>query len=232
MYEDIDGRQPSMPWKSHVLDAVLSAMGDLAGRLTPSPLPVGTARDASLVFAETACGWTKLRAATLPGLSEWAARNLDRLAEAEREAPQAVRGQTLVHMDIRADNVLLAGDSVYFVDWPHAAVGVLWLDLVLFAPSVAIQGGPRPAALLERSHAAKWVGDERLTAAVVSMAGYFVRQSLLPPPPGLPTLRGIPGRTGPRCMRLGHRAHRVVVTPDRREWQRIASGVDRPTRWG
>ena len=36
------------------------------------------------------------------------------------------------------------------VDWPHARIGAAWVDLLWFAPSVAMQGGPAPNELLRR----------------------------------------------------------------------------------
>jgi Ser/Thr protein kinase RdoA (MazF antagonist) len=100
----------------------------------------------------------------------------------------------LLHADIRADNLLLtsqavAGDRVMVVDWPHACRGAAFVDLVGFAPSVAMQGGPGPAELLARSGAGRNVSRESLAAVVCALAGYFTERSLQPPPPGLPTVR-------------------------------------------
>jgi hypothetical protein len=75
------------------------------------------------------------------------------------------------------------------VDWPHACRGAAFVDLVAFAPSVAMQGGPEPAGLLARSHAGRNVSRESLAAVVCAVAGYFTERSLQPPPPGLPTVR-------------------------------------------
>jgi Ser/Thr protein kinase RdoA (MazF antagonist) len=96
----------------------------------------------------------------------------------------------LLHADIRADNLLLTRDGVMVVDWPHACRGAAFVDLVFFAPSVAMQGGPEPAALLGRSRAGRAASREALAAVVCALAGYFTERSLRPAPPGLPTLRG------------------------------------------
>jgi len=100
----------------------------------------------------------------------------------------------LLHADIRADNLLLTGDGgagnrVMVVDWPHACRGAAFVDLVAFAPSVAMQGGPEPAELLARSRAGQNVSRESLAAVVCALAGYFTERSLQPAPPGLPTVR-------------------------------------------
>jgi hypothetical protein len=75
------------------------------------------------------------------------------------------------------------------VDWPHACRGAAVADLVFFAPSVAMQDGPEPAALLARSRAGRAASRDALAALVCAVAGFFTEGSLQPPPPGLPTLR-------------------------------------------
>ncbi len=195
-FEDIEGRSPRQPWDADELDRVVRACVRLSDALTPSPLPAGTAREASRLFADSICGWRRLAAAPHDGLDSWSARNLQRLARLEEEAPAAVQGNTLIHMDIRADNVLLTGRRVYFVDWPHAAVGAAWVDLVAFAPSVAMQGGPDPEDLLSTHGAARAADRDAVTAAIAALAGFFTAQSLLPPPPGLPGLRAFQAAQG------------------------------------
>jgi len=54
----------------------------------------------------------------------------------------SAEGNTLLHVDIRADNLLIAGDRVLVVDWPHSAIGDTWIDLLFFLPSVAMQPPP------------------------------------------------------------------------------------------
>jgi aminoglycoside phosphotransferase (APT) family kinase protein len=75
------------------------------------------------------------------------------------------------------------------VDWPHAHVGQPWVDLIWFAPSVAMQGGPHPEDLLRRYPPARDADPAALDAVVAAVAAYFTAGSLLPPLPGLPTLR-------------------------------------------
>lgn len=73
-----------------------------------------------------------------PELDDWSQRHLEQLAELEAEAANAVEGNTLLHFDVRADNVLLSNEQVWFFDWPHAHTGAAWVDAVGFAPSVAM----------------------------------------------------------------------------------------------
>lgn len=188
-YEDVDGRQPALPWRAGELERVLDALARLTRRLTPSPLPAdvaGRAGDSSLFSRHW---WEQLRRERPAGLDEWSARHLDRLAALEAGAAAAVAGETLLHCDVRADNLLLTPDRVLVVDWPHARIGAAWVDVVCFAPSVAMQGGPPPEALLRRHPAGSGAAAEPVTAAIVALAGAFTHWSLQPPPPGLPTLR-------------------------------------------
>ena len=75
------------------------------------------------------------------------------------------------------------------VDWPWACRGAAFTDLVLFAPSVAMQGGPQPADLIAMSRCGRAAATRAVTALVCAMAGYVTEQSQQPPPPGLPTIR-------------------------------------------
>jgi len=47
---------------------------------------------------------------------------------------------------VRADNLLIADDKVFVLDWPWARTSASWIDLLLMAPGVAMQGGPAPGA--------------------------------------------------------------------------------------
>jgi hypothetical protein len=52
-----------------------------------------------------------------------------------------------------------------------------------------MQGGPEPAALLARSRLGQDASPDAVRAVVCAMAGFFTASALMPPPPGLPTLR-------------------------------------------
>ena len=103
---------------------------------------------------------------------------------------------TLLHQDVRADNLLLTDRGVMVVDWPHARVGQPWIDLLWFAPSVAMQGGPDPETLLRRFGPAADADPEAIDAVLTAIAGFFTVGSLLPDPPGLPTLRAFQAAQG------------------------------------
>jgi hypothetical protein len=105
-------------------------------------------------------------------------------------------GDTLLHSDVRADNLLLAPDGMIVVDWPHACRGAAFVELVLFAPSVAMQGGPELGELLCMSRAGRSSQRQSVAAILCAMAGYFTCQALRPSPPGLPTVRAFQATQG------------------------------------
>lgn len=189
-FEDVEGRQPSLPWRADELDQVLETMEALAADLTPSPLRPPLVADAAEAFGGVDdLSWASLVAVPDPALDPWSSRHLEGLASLEASAGEAARGDTLQHFDIRADNLLLSADGVRIVDWPHAHLGQPWVDLVWFAPSVTMQGGPVPEDLVRRYPPARAADPAALDAVVVAVAAYFTSASLLPPLPGLPTLR-------------------------------------------
>ena len=194
--EDVDGRHPVVPWRDHELDLVLTALDRMAEALTPAPAAImPTAPAIAEYLGADFTGWRTLSGT--PGddrLDPWSRARLAELAALEATWTTHAAGDTLLHADIRADNLLLTGEGiaserVMVVDWPHACRGAAFVDLVGFAPSVAMQGGPGPAELLARSRAGRNVSRESLAAVVCALAGYFTERSLQPPPPGLPTVR-------------------------------------------
>lgn len=198
-FADIEGKHPAQPWQPDELKRVLDAMVAMSAALTPSPVAIGMVPTTSDHFVRDINGWQKLRqadAAQLDKLDAWSARHLDALAKVEAGVSAAVTGNTLVHMDIRADNMLLTPDQVWIVDWPHAAIGAAWVDMICFAPSVTMQGGPPPEDILAHHPASRTANPDDITAAVVATAGYFTYKALQPPPPGLPTVRAFQAAQG------------------------------------
>jgi aminoglycoside phosphotransferase (APT) family kinase protein len=191
-FEDVDGRHPTLPWQEDDLDLVVRSLREMSDLLTPSPIESQTA---SSRFAGPIQGWQRALARREDRLDPWALRNLRRLAELEALAPAAAAGETLLHFDMRADNLLIAGGKVYVIDWPSASIGATWVDWAGMAPSVTMQGGPPPQVFFDRFHVSG-VDPGEIDAVLCSLAGYFVVGALEPPPPGLPTVRAFQGAQG------------------------------------
>jgi Phosphotransferase enzyme family len=185
----IDGRPPAHPWDRPELLAAVRALDALHDALTPTP--VVDAPRAAERLRPLFGGWAELAALAEPpeGLDEWSARHRSRLAELESGWPDAIAGSTLLHGDVRSDNMLITRAGVVFVDWPHACVGAPVFDLVAWAPSVELEGGPAPEELFALSASGSEVDHGVVVPLVAAFSGFLVRHSLHPPPPGLPTLR-------------------------------------------
>ncbi|HYX85629.1 MAG TPA: phosphotransferase [Gaiellales bacterium] len=192
VYEDIEGRQPILPWRPDELRLVLDAVTQLAEALTPTPIEV---EPLALAHADTFDGLRRLRdlrrsGDPLAGIDPWLLRNLARLAEWEARWGALAAGETLLHVDPRADNLIFTPDGrVVVVDWPHAAVGAAWVDLLCMLPSVAMQGGPEPWEVFDDHPVARRADPEAVTAMLCGLTGLFVANGREPDPPGLPTLR-------------------------------------------
>jgi len=187
-FEDVAGAQPALPWRPGELGRVLEMVAAMATALTPAPAGIPLLGDR---LRDDLVGWRRLAAGAddLKGLDPWAARHLDRLADLEAGWPEATEGPTLLHSDLRADNLLLTPTRVVAVDWPGASVGAPWVDLLLLLPSVAMQGGPDPEPTFAAHPVSSDADPRAVTTALAAWAGFLVGGSRLPTPPGLPTLR-------------------------------------------
>ena len=111
--EYVAARTPHRPWRAEDLDALLDSLEVVADVLTPPPpgLDLDTAADD---FAPLLEGWPALRERRTD-------LGAERLAEAEalaRRYAEVVGGDTLVHTDIRSDNVLIDPDGRALIcDW-------------------------------------------------------------------------------------------------------------------
>jgi len=192
VFEDVDGRHPATPWLPAELEAVLETLTSLSRRMTPAPVPfLRTAADA---LGEDLAGWTRLWHDPPAALDPWAGDRLDLLAELGERAQAALDGDSLVHSDVRADNLLIREDgSVVVIDWPWACTGPAWLDPLMLLVNVNLFGGHDVDALL-----ARWVDvdPDVATEVLAGLAGYFTDAARRPAPVGLPTLRQFQAEQG------------------------------------
>ena len=199
-FEAVHGRSPVLPWRPDDLVRVLAALDRLAGT---APVQPNALEPVTRTLAGHLTGWRSLAqepseylhgAAAAGGeVGAWVLAHLDELVRLEEQWPGAAAGDALVHGDLRADNVILAADRCWLVDWPHAALGAPWLDLVLMLPSVAMQGGGDPGTIFRSQRVSAGVDDDRLRAVLAALAGYFTYSALQPAPRGIPNLRAFQG---------------------------------------
>jgi aminoglycoside phosphotransferase (APT) family kinase protein len=106
----------------------------------------------------------------------------------------------LVHGDLRADNILLTPHQVVFVDWPHARVGAPWLDLLFLLPSAAATGTD-PEEVWAAYPPGRAADRDAVTAVLVALTGFFLHQSVLPPPKNLERVRAFQRVQGEAALR-------------------------------
>lgn len=188
VFDEIDGRQPTEPWTYDDLDVVIPAVTSLSQHVVSDDALQSVQDRHRTVFR----GWRRLASddGNLSRIDTWALEHLDALAEIESSWEDAAGGDCLLHADLRADNILIdpAGD-VWFVDWPWACAGAEFVDLVMMLPSIGLGGGPSPSTVVERYGLFGDVERDALVSVVAAVAGFMVRSSLDPAPPGLPLLR-------------------------------------------
>lgn len=189
-FEDVEGRNPALPWTHDDLGRVLEAMTVLADSLSPSPIE---GQQISDTMADEFSLWSQaLEITTLAQLeqvSPWCAAHLEQLCDLEPHWREAARGQSLQHFDLRADNIILAKDRVVFVDWTHAGLGAAWVDLLGMLPSVLMHGGHDAEQIVTSHPLTRSVEPGAITAVLSALTSYFVIGSFRPAPEGLPTVR-------------------------------------------
>ncbi|MBT0768852.1 phosphotransferase [Kineosporia sp. J2-2] len=198
--EDVEGTQPALPWRTDQLRQVLTGLERLAPALTPAPPQAPPLQE---TMKDDFTGWNAFAAdpSRLDRFGPWPVTELDRLTALEARWPEAARGDTLLHADLRADNLLLTpAGEVVLVDWPHAAVGAAWCDVLFMMPSVLAAarpaGGLDPETLWAEFGPARSAARDDVDAVLAALTGYFLFHSTLPAPKNLTGLREFQAEQG------------------------------------
>jgi hypothetical protein len=190
IFEDIDGHTPDLPWSEEALVATFAALDAVAASATPCPIP--NLETFAERHVDSFANFRRLAAgdSLVERVDPWTRRHLDLLARLEDEFAPASAGETLLHSDVRADNLLIRPDgAIMLVDWPHACVGASWVDKVCFIPSIGIQGGPSPTEMEATLDPLADADPDAVNRVLAGLTGLFMVHGLWPDPPGLPTLR-------------------------------------------
>ncbi|WP_037969303.1 phosphotransferase family protein [Streptosporangium amethystogenes] len=191
IFEDLDGRHPDLSPGSADVPAVVTAVSGLVELLTPSPLsdlPSASTTRVSLLH-----GWRELVTCPPADLGGWERRHLCDLSELETHWAQHADGSTLIHGDIRPDNMIAtAGEVVFVVDWAQPSRGAAWQDIADLVPHMIMAGHSPVSAEKTLIGVPAWdfALPEVITSYAASFAGYWTRMSRQPAPPGVPNLRG------------------------------------------
>lgn len=176
LLEDLSRAVWPPPWSRERVDQVVAALAAIAATSPPPDLPLLTASRGRLV------SWDQVAEDPAPFLSlglcsrSWLETALPSLLAAEAAA--VLDGDSLVHLDVRSDNLCFVGDRAVLVDWNQACRGNAKVDVAGWLPSLAAEGGPAPLTIM---------ADEPELAAL--MCGYFAARAGLPPPEGAPRVR-------------------------------------------
>jgi aminoglycoside phosphotransferase len=199
-FQVIPGHVPELRDKAQ-LETVLAACARMAELLDPAPVAVPSIEQA---WGNDFDAWQRMHQRGHPeGLEtygQWLPDAVQRLARMEAGWREAAHGTALLHGDLRADNMILTPTGeVFVVDWPEACIGSSWVDLVTALPSFAM--ADVDAESIARSHPlTAEVAAGELNAVLAAIAGYFVSKSLLPSPPGLPTVRAFQRAQGRQAL--------------------------------
>ena len=180
--EYVEARNPRRPWRPDELRPVLAMLADASAALTPPP--EGLRLDTLVEeFAEWPGYWEHLRA-TRPGLP-----HLEDAAGLAARFAEAAAGDTLVHTDVRDDNVLLCTDGrVLLCDWNWPVAGAAWLDTLFMLI------GPRGDGLdveqeLATNPLTRDLPRDHVDIMLALVTGYFLKSADDPVPPTSPHVR-------------------------------------------
>ncbi len=184
--EYVEARNPRRPWRADELDSCLDTLETVADVLTPAPASLELDTIGS-DFADLPGLWEHLRATPprLPGL----ARHLEEAATLAAGFLDVCGGTTVVHTDVRDDNVLLCGDGrALLCDWNWPALGADWIDTVFLLI------GPRGDGLdveqvLATRRLTRDVPAATIDRTLAVLVGYFLKSAGDPVPPTSPYVR-------------------------------------------
>lgn len=121
----VEGCPPRRPWRPDQLKLVLAKFAETAPALAQVPAGLDLEPLADHLLARV--DWRLQRIRDRDGDSDWL-RTVERLSA---DGHTLLGGDSVVHMDLRDDNVLIGTDGrVWFVDWNWPVVGAAWVDVI------------------------------------------------------------------------------------------------------
>ncbi len=185
LLEDIEGRHP-VPWTLADAQLVTTAISQRVEAFTPSPWPEAERlEDAPRMRTSW---WTQATESLLPS---WVRAHRRHLIALEERVPAAVRGQTLCHRDVLAENLLLTpSGAVVFVDWAWASQGAAWIDTMnLICGIVTDRYDIDADGLIRASPQTRETEADILTAYLANAAGSAYVKAQQSGPQNIPALQ-------------------------------------------
>ncbi len=197
--EHVAARTPSRPWALAELRRCLDLLEDAAAILTPVPAGLRLESVAE-ELGGLARRWDHVPpvAPGLPTLPLLAEHRAEAAALAEQFAA-ASAGDTVVHTDVRDDNLLLAEDDrTLLCDWNWPARGAAWID------TLALLIGPRgdgldAEAVLAAAPLTRDVAAGDIDSFLALVTGYFLVSAAMPVPASSPHIRAAQRWQGEVC---------------------------------
>ena len=179
--EYVEARAPQRPWRADELDLCLDAIETVADRLTP--LPDGLDLDPIAVeLADWPAHWD-----TVPDRDT--RPHADEAADLAATFAEVAGGATLVHTDLRDDNVLLTDDGrALFCDWNWPVVGADWIDSLILLISPRGDGLDVERIIAER-RLLRDVPADHVDRVLAVLSGYLLSRAAEPVPLTSPHLR-------------------------------------------
>ena len=195
VFAAVDGAPPPLPWTATSAARAVAGV-DAFGRMA-TPCPVASVQATGRALAEELRAWRLLAAEPPADLDPWEAARLDWLATVPDRLARGggLAGDTLLHLDLRADNLLFTPDGgVVLLDWAWASRGAAWADPVVLALDAAVHGGLDPEAIVADLPAVTAADPRDVTDLLAGLAGLWALTMRRPAPPGIPTLRAFQRR--------------------------------------
>ncbi len=196
LLEDV-GPKTAPPWTPALTAQVMRAYAEFhqstRGGDLPAWLPRFSQTEALITWERIAGeteGWR--RVAALAGSQaddalRWLRAAEPLFARLMASAPAIPGPEALLHFDTRSDNLRLQRGRLRLFDWPAVEAGPVELDVVAFAQSITVEGGPAPEQCVA------WYGgplrSDVMDVSLAWCAGFFAARAWLPEIPGLPRLR-------------------------------------------
>ena len=177
LLEDLSHAFWPPPWSEKRVQQVLETLEAVSS--TTLAVPPLVERGADLMT-----GWSQVAKDPQPFLSlalvseRWLEIALPILLQ--KENAEALQGDSLLHLDVRSDNICFVHDRVVLIDWDGASYGNALVDIAAWLPSLHSEGGPLPEHILPNA-------PELATL----ISGYFACKAGLPSSANAPYVREV-----------------------------------------
>ncbi len=194
--QEVPGVTPMLPWRHADVVSAFEALAEVGSWHAPRGWP--------LLEAELApdFGAGSMVIENPPkDLDPWVAQHGEKLRDLSLRALPQMAGERVIHLDIRADNLLIdVAGTTRVIDWPWATRGAAWADSAMLLLNVTCfdvaQDSARASAdtddrIDEYVARVCSVGarEDDVYGMIAGLTGLMLDNSRRPHPPGLPTVR-------------------------------------------